>query len=167
MEYKYPYISDKNMYAAVMGACSYIRKTGWFNKAVAYYAKKYRVDQDELEKHIRARQGAGQKANNANNRRKYSWFAVEYCMALMNDDGVIYDYHARTYYEARKGISAETVRNTMRKGEGNCLYQDPFPLFGRIEKCETEQDANAKLRTWMAQDVHYDMMKGWIAGCRS
>ena len=167
MAYKYPYISDKNMYAAVMGACSYIRETGWFNKAVAYYAKKYHVDQDELAKHIRARQGAGQKANNDSNRRKYSWFAVEYCMAGMNDDGVIYQYDVRTYYETRKGLSAETVKNTMQKDDSPWLDQKPFHFFGRVEKCETEQEANAKLRTWMAQDVHYDMAKGWVAGCRS
>lgn len=34
MSSKYPYISDKRMYAAVMNACKYIRETGYFNKAI-------------------------------------------------------------------------------------------------------------------------------------
>lgn len=79
MAYKYPFIPDKTMYAAVMGACSYIRETGYFNKAVKYYANKYGVDEDELAKHVRARQGAGQKGKT----RKYKHFV---CI-------VIHDYY--------------------------------------------------------------------------
>ena len=75
MEYRYPYIKDRDMYAAVMGACSYIRETGYFNKAVSYYARKFGVDRDELEKEIRKRQGAGQKLKNKG--RKYEWVLIE------------------------------------------------------------------------------------------
>ena len=45
-EYKYPYIKGgKAMVAAVLGACSYIRETGYFNRAVTYYANKYNVSE--------------------------------------------------------------------------------------------------------------------------
>lgn len=72
--YKYPYISGgKNMVAAVLGACQYIRETGYFNKAVSYYSSKYSVDRRELERNIRARQAAGQKGK----KRKYYWYIVE------------------------------------------------------------------------------------------
>lgn len=74
---KYPYIADKTMYAAVMGACSYIRESGYFNKAVAYYANKYGVDKKELAQHIRARQAAGQKGKASSAKGKqYKYFIV-------------------------------------------------------------------------------------------
>lgn len=77
MAYKYPYIADKRMYAAVMGACSYIRETGYFNKAVRYYADKYNVDEDEVAQEIRKRQSAGQKGKKpASKSRKYKYFIV-------------------------------------------------------------------------------------------
>ena len=81
---KYPYIPDKKMFAAVMGACSYIRETGYFNKAVSYYADKYHVDPLELAKHIRARQAAGQKGRISPSKgRKYRWFIV--CETVSTD----------------------------------------------------------------------------------
>ena len=73
MAYKYPYIANKRMYAAVMGACSWIRESGYFNKAVSYYAEQYGVDADELAGHIRARQSAGQKGKK---RGTYKYFVV-------------------------------------------------------------------------------------------
>lgn len=50
---KLPYISDKALYAAVMGACSYARDTGHFNKATSYYAEKYDVDVEDVRKYVR------------------------------------------------------------------------------------------------------------------
>jgi len=60
----YPYIGDKQMYAAVMYACQSIRKRHWFNVAVDHACARYGVDREELEAHIRARQAAGQRAKN-------------------------------------------------------------------------------------------------------
>lgn len=58
--YKYPFIKGgKAMVAAVLGACSYIRETGYFNKAVRYYSEKYDVDPDELEKKHSGETGGG------------------------------------------------------------------------------------------------------------
>jgi hypothetical protein len=73
-EYKYPYISDKKMYAAVRGACNYIRETGWFNKATQYYADKYGLDVDRVKEEVRKRQAAGQQGRK---RMPYKWFVVE------------------------------------------------------------------------------------------
>lgn len=72
-DYKYPYIANKKMYCAVMGACKWIRESGYFNKAVKYYADRYGVDADELAKHIRERQGAGQKGKK---RGAYKYYVV-------------------------------------------------------------------------------------------
>lgn len=70
---KYPYIPDKKMYAAVMGACKWIREEGYFNKAVKYYSEKYSVNPDELAKHIRTRQAVGQKGKS----KTYKWYIVD------------------------------------------------------------------------------------------
>ena len=69
--YKYPYI-PKDYYPAVMYACSLIRKYGTFNVAVKTAANKYGVDKDEVAKHVRKRQGAGQKGTS----RKYKYYVV-------------------------------------------------------------------------------------------
>lgn len=69
--YKYPFV-PKEYYAAVMYACYLIRKYGTFNRAIKTAADKYSVDESELEKHIRKRQGAGQKGKT----RKYKWYVV-------------------------------------------------------------------------------------------
>ncbi len=71
---KYPYIHDKNMFAAVMFACKLIRETGYFNKAVRKTADYYNVDADELIRHIRERQAAGQRGRAKG--RKYRWFIL-------------------------------------------------------------------------------------------
>ncbi len=74
-KYKYPFIPDKTMYAAVRYACKLIRETGYFNKAVENAADEYNVNEDELKKHIRARQAAGQKG--VAKGRKYRWFILQ------------------------------------------------------------------------------------------
>lgn len=55
---KYPYIADKQMYAAVMGACKWIRESGYFNKATQYYADKYGLDVGAVRAEVRKRQSA-------------------------------------------------------------------------------------------------------------
>ena len=80
-EYKYPYIANKRMYCAVMGACKWIRESGYFNKAVSYYADKYGVDEAELAKHIRARQSAGQKGKKRGTYKHYVVITWESCDA--------------------------------------------------------------------------------------
>jgi len=70
--YKYPYV-PKDYYPAVMFACKMIRDNGYFNKAISTAADYYGVDELELERHVRARQGAGQKGKK---RGSMKWFAV-------------------------------------------------------------------------------------------
>lgn len=69
---KYPYI-PKGYYPAVMFACKMIRENGYFNQAIERSARYYGVDERTLEKHVRARQAAGQKGKK---RGKMRWFAV-------------------------------------------------------------------------------------------
>ena len=73
MSNKYPYI-PKEYYAAVMFACKIIRETHYFNKAIKTAANYYHVDADELERHVRARQAAGQQG--AFKGRKYNYYLV-------------------------------------------------------------------------------------------
>lgn len=103
---KYPYIPNKKMYAAVMGACRYIREEGYFNKAVSYYADRYGVDEEELAKHIRARQSAGQKGRkSASKGKKYKYFLVcQWCTC--DADGTPY---VTSPPQILKGLSEETV----------------------------------------------------------
>ena len=74
--HKLPYIADKKMYAAVMGACSYVRDTGYFNKATSYYADKYNVDVEEVRRYVRIAQGNGQKQAAKRKKWEYKWYVV-------------------------------------------------------------------------------------------
>lgn len=68
---KYPYISDKKLYAAVMGACKWIRESGYFNKATKYYADKYDLDVDVVREEVRKRQSAGSKGKSRGKYKNY------------------------------------------------------------------------------------------------
>ena len=70
---KYPYIADKRMYAAVMGACRWIRESGYFNKATQFYADKYNLDVDDVRVEVRKRQAAGQRGKKTG---AMKWFVV-------------------------------------------------------------------------------------------
>lgn len=100
---KLPYIPDKDLYAAVMGACSWIRESGYFNKATSYYADKYDVDVEEVRRYVRIAQGRGQKAANA--KRKFKWYAVFFVRDYMPDYDrgsgwrLTEDYKLRDYIE--------------------------------------------------------------------
>ena len=121
----YPYISDKRMYAAVMGACSWIRKDGYFNKAVKYYSEKYNVDPKELEKNIRARQSEGQKGKR---RGSYKWFVVG---AKTIVDGIPSESYELSIV---KGISNESVEKRfdeidMKRTRSEDTGSDFSPVF--------------------------------------
>ena len=143
--YKYPYIPDKRMYAAVMGACQYIRETGYFNKAVSYYAKRYDVDENELAGHIRARQAAGQKGKHSNNAgKKYKWFIV--CKTVWCEaDGEI------TLYDpfVIKGLTEETVIRRFSESDWDRTVRDDYggsyaPVYGHKVIAEFESEKEAK-----------------------
>ena len=148
---KYPYIPNKRMFAAVMGACSYIRETGYFNKAVSYYADKYSVDEKELASHIRARQAAGQKGRtSASKGRKYKWFFV--CETIFTDADPVPDYH---YPEIVRGLTPQTVERrysdhdfirTMREDYGG----NYAPSYDHvvIASFNTKEEAEKNLPHW-------------------
>lgn len=73
---KYPHIEGKDMYAAVMGACRWIRESGYFNKATKYYADKYGLDVEDVRAEVRKRQGAGQRGNKTGAAGPMKWFVV-------------------------------------------------------------------------------------------
>lgn len=142
-EYKYPFIADKKMYAAVMFACKYIRETGCFNKAVTYAANKYSVDEDEIAEHIRARQAAGQKAKSKS--RKYRWFVVaEKCNCEANAEPSV-------SLAVFKGLTAETVNRrfvdsdfnyNMRNDYGGCYAPNRWhEVVGNTNGYATESEA--------------------------
>lgn len=141
---KLPYIPDKRLYAAVMGACSYVRETGWFNKATQYYADKYDVNVDDVRKYVRIAQGNGQKTTA---KRKYKWFAVEYSMGNERN-GCDYFEPLFAEYTVRKGASKESVMRTMSKNDDYMSEYAPCHWFGRIEEFESEKEAIETAQEW-------------------
>ena len=159
-EYKYPYIEGgKKMVAAVLGACSYIRETGYFNKAVSYYADKYGVDEDELADNIRKRQAAGRKAKAAERKaaaadsggRKYKYYVVGshiYCEAAYTD-GI-------SDLRIVRGLSAKTVANRFSERDwketcANDTGSSWSPIFehkilGEYDTKQEAEDALKKIR---------------------
>lgn len=154
MAYRYPYIADKKMYAAVMGACSYIRAKGYFNKAVSYYADKYGVDEKELAQHIRARQGAGQKGKKSNNAgRKYKWFIV--VRTCWTDASGETDYSEP---QVLKGLTAKSVVSRFSEADWNYTVRMDYggsyaPVVGHkaIAEFETETEAKEALKQMLKE----------------
>jgi hypothetical protein len=60
-EYRYPYIADKKLYAAVRYAGSLVRKYGTYNIACKAAAKYYDVDVADIRRELSKRAGAGHK----------------------------------------------------------------------------------------------------------
>ena len=148
-EYKYPFIKGgKAMVAATLGACRYIRDTGYFNKAIRYYAEKYGVDVKKLEKNVRERQAAGQKGKT----RKYKWFAVEYSMGNERN-GVAYFDETSAVYGYAKGVSVESVKARLSKYDDYLSEYSPCHWFGRVTECENEQNAKTTAEQWAKENL--------------
>lgn len=151
MGYKYPYIPDKRMYAAVMGACSYIRETGWFNRAVRYYADKYDVDEEELAMHIRARQAAGRKGKpSANKGRKFKWFIVV-STCFTEAQGETFASNPQVL----KGLTPSSVlRRFLESDEKETIQNDyggsfsPWISHTTIGTFDAKEDAENALKEW-------------------
>lgn len=137
---KLPYIPNKKLYAAVMGACSYIRETGYFNKATSYYADKYDVDIEDVKKYVRIAQGNGQKAAP---KRKYKWYVLiilkdYYCVGYGCDG----EYSSWDWTEEEKH-SATKVCIKRATTEINAKKQcDLHPDFKTWERFETSHSEN-------------------------
>lgn len=148
---KYPFIPDKRMYAAVMGACKYIRERGYFNKAISYYADKYDVDSEELAKHIRARQAAGQKGRkSASTGKKYHYFIC--C------ETVWCEANGETAYmhpSIERGLSKETVMRRMSAYDWERTCREDYggsyaPVYGHevLAQYDSEEEAKRHFSEW-------------------
>lgn len=58
-EWRYPYIADKNLYAAVRYAGKLVREHGTYNWACNAAAKYYNVDASDVRRELSMRAGAG------------------------------------------------------------------------------------------------------------
>ena len=154
MAYKYPYI-PKEYYPAVMFACSCIRKYGTFNVAIQAAANKYGLDEEEIAKHVRKRQGAGQKGTT----RKYKWFLVmgytdeyrsyhDYSILWSQDDPHDWEKNREKVAKIIKATSKENAEKQIPNGN----YDPIFGFTGfcishyDIIQCETEEEAKNKLQ---------------------
>ena len=136
------------MVAATLGACSYIRNTGYFNKAISYYANRYNVDEKKLAENVRARQAAGQRGSKT--KRKYNWFAVEYSMGNERN-GAAYFESLEAQYTTERGVSADTVKRRLSAHDDYISEYSPCHWFGRVIACDSEQSANDLIAQWKAE----------------
>jgi len=145
---KYPYIADKRMYAAVMGACKWIRESGYFNKAVRYYANKYNVSEKELAAEIRKRQGAGQKAKGTT-AREYKYYTV-----------ILYTETDRECWKTGEKVQRATSEKNARKANYENVYLDgyhelmhgSFILNEYETKAEAEQNLGNDVKEFMEEN---------------
>lgn len=152
MGYKYPYIADKKLYAAVMGACKWIRESGYFNKAVAYYADKYGVDEERLANEIRKRQAAGQKGKtSANKGKKIKWFIVaktSFCdanpiPALYGRPKIVKGFDSEAI--KRRFYDLDTRETVLDNYGGNYASVFSHDILGNKNGYETQAEAESVL----------------------
>lgn len=148
-EYKYPYIPPK-YYHATIDACWYIRKNRWFHKAIRWAASKYGVDEEELERHVRARQAAGQKGKKGHSAgKKYHWFVVAY--HGYNEEG---DASYLIHLTVSKGLTADSLSFSYTRKYHERLpgpYHTPIMQFDTYEEATNwalENEARLRAESW-------------------
>lgn len=146
MSYKYPYI-PREYYAATMFACKLIREHGTFNRAISTAANYYDVDSDELEKHVRARQAAGQKG--ASTGRKYKYWVV----SKYYDSWDIENADTLAYPETVIVKRATSQKNATKIKEINKYEWYGFRILGgpfekKADADEFAKDAISELKSW-------------------
>jgi len=140
---KYPYIADKSMYAAVMGACKWIRESGYFNKATQYYADKYGLDVDNVRAEVRKRQSAGQKGKKTG---AMKWFVV---MKMVTSEATgVWDMAGEPRVvkaKSKKSAGADYLRENRASDYGGSYAQvaSDFVLF----ESETKKGADDYLNS--------------------
>lgn len=144
---KLPYIPNKKMYAAVMGACSYVRATGYFNKATQYYADKYGVSVDEVRRYVRMAASEGQKEKAEKSPRKYLYFAIEFSIGSERGG---FDYFEKEYaqYTIRKATSPENAKYQLYKNDKDWSEYAPQHYFGRVAAFRTKEEAERTIEEW-------------------
>ena len=168
---KYPFI-PKAYYPAVMFACKLIREHGTFNRAISTAASYYHVDPDEVERHVRARQGAGQRGKT----RKYHWYAVAYYRDCCHGDEGVFNYYYMTIDEIYKRVKYTIIKSTSVDniesrlmppkdrywGDGSVYSQD-MTFVLKTEEFKTEDEA--KSYEW-DKDTVIKAMKQKLGGLR-
>ena len=161
---KYPYI-PKEYYPAVMFACKMIRENGYYNKAIETAASYYGVDRDELDKHVRARQGAGQKGK----QRKYNYYVIA-GYTYYNADGTCscWDYTDDDYLKHAivgvfKATSEENAVFQAEKKYESFEYRTGFSgkrlSVNHIEKFDSLNDADER-----SNNISREEYLSWIKG---
>lgn len=163
--HKYPYI-PKKYYKPVMFACKMIRETGYFNKAINTAARYYGVDADEVAKHVRARQGAGQKGK-TRSYNIYGIVALRSCIGGHDLDEHAHwsyfeeDFKQNTIFSIKKATSESNAIKAMRAQLDECNiyrgiggdYYIPIKVF----TFDSEEQAKSRL-----QSLEWEPIKEWI-----
>lgn len=124
-EHKYPWV-PREYFPAVMFACKMIRESGYFNKAIEAASEYYNVDEVELEKHVRARQAAGQRGRK---RGSFKWFVA---VPFVDSDAHPYDGGPGGRPRIVKGLTKESVERRFTKCDAGATkrndYGGPYSL---------------------------------------
>lgn len=164
---KLPYIRNKRLYAAVMGACSYIRETGWFNKATQYYANKYGVGVDDVRKYVRIAQGNGQREAAKKKPATFKWYTAVvmkdwYCA---DDDGshASWDYTheekvQHSFVIVKRAKSLDNLERTIYNSaglKGADVFEVPHTVYTVIKATEydTKREADEAMDRYTTDDI--------------
>lgn len=164
---KLPYIPDKDLYMAVIGACSYIRETGYFNKATEYYARKYGVDADEVKRYVRIAQGNGQREAAKRQKRVYKWYAAVIMLdyVYINDldfwdsDSSHWDADEKMnhcYVTVIRATSLDNAKNALHyKGLTKTDFFEPHDEWKviYISEHKTKEEADNAKKTFTLQTI--------------
>jgi len=135
--YKYPYI-PKDLYPAVMFAANCVRKYGTFNVACRAAARKFRVSEADVRKHLSARSHAGQTGRK---HRPFKWFTA-CAYSIHGDDGYI-SFSMPTVVKATSKSNAMKQFRHFDEGEGHHFHGGGGHI---MREYQSEDEARANLR---------------------
>lgn len=142
------YIADKDLYSAVMFACSMIREHGgqYFKIAIKKAAGYYQVDRDDVEKYVRQRQADGRRKSSKTKGIKYKYYAIESSEGGERSNGAYFEPKWAVYSVA-KATNKTNAMKQLSKGDDWSEYGTQT-WFGRVEEFSTRQEAEACIRNW-------------------
>ncbi len=168
--YKYPYI-PKDYYAATMFACKMIRQNGSFNKAIKTASRYYEVDESELAKHVRKRQGAGQKGK----ARKYKWYKIYgYIDFMASDDCGTCNSWRYTKDDFVKKAFSEVIKATTEENAELQISEKYSPSsfiysggkFATIVWCKAFDSKKEAEEAYITQEQFVELIRSRTDGAR-
>lgn len=139
MTSKYPFI-PREYYPAVMFAAKIVREDGTFNRAVEIASEYYGVDPEEVEKHLRARQAAGQKGKK---RGSFSWYVIPYAVYEEDRFIVTVDDEIRSGRKPSIGvIKATSIKNAKKQIEKHWDWFRYGFSYGDIKTFQSKLEAD-------------------------